>query len=104
MITFPTTMEAFIAHYEEEVTDLDDITLELLDYCISIFNGEFYAGAKGEAPTDIVKDAAESFAQMGCQKEFEDPTVKQFYASLQRVCNEAWKQGAAKSGRKEAAE
>lgn len=97
MITFPTTVEAFIANHKETVADLDDVTLELLDYCISIFNGEFYAGAKGEAPTDIVKDAAESFARMGCQKEFENPVVKQFYASLQRVCNEAWKQGTQKN-------
>ena len=103
MITFPTTVEAFIAHYEKWVTDLDDVSLEFLDYCIRIFNGEFYAGAKGETPTDIVKDAAESYAKMGCQKEFEDPVVKQFYASLQRVCNEAWRQGAAKAAREEAA-
>ena len=104
MITFPTTSEAFIAGHNEVVAELDDVTLALLGYCISIFNGEFYAGAKGEAPSDIVKDAAERFAQMGCQKEFEDPVVKQFYASLQRLCNEAWKQGAARTAREEAAE
>lgn len=104
MITFPTTVEAFIANQKELGVELDDVTLELLDYCISIFNGEFYAGVKGEAPSDIVKDAAESFAKMGCQKEFEDPAVKQFYASLQRVCNEAWKQGAARAAREEVAE
>ncbi|WP_419015459.1 hypothetical protein [Dysosmobacter sp.] len=99
MITFPTTVEAVVAHNGETVADLDATMMELLDYCVSVFNGAFYAGTKGEAPANIIKDAAEDYAQMGLQQDFEDPKIKCFYASLQRVYDEAWKQGAAKANR-----
>ena len=65
MITFPTTVETFVACNGETVADLDATTIELLDYCVSIFNGAFYAGTKGEAPVNIINDAAEDYAQMG---------------------------------------
>ena len=100
MITFPTTVETFVAYNGETVADLDATTIELLDYCVSIFNGAFYAGTKGEAPVNIIKDAAEDYAQTGMQQDFENPKIKCFYASLQRMCDEAWKQGAAKAERK----
>ena len=100
MITFPTTVETFVACNGETVADLDATTIELLDYCVSIFNGAFYAGTKGEAPVNIIKEAAEDYAQTGMQQDFENPKIKCFYASLQRMSDEAWKQGAAKAERK----
>ena len=99
MITFPTTVETFVACNGETVADLDATTIELLDYCVSIFNGAFYAGTKGEAPVNIIKDTAEFYARKGKLEELEKPVLKHFYACVQYWCREAWKQGAAKAER-----
>ena len=105
MITFPTTSEAFIADQEKRTNSkLGDFQRELLEGYVEIFNSEFEAGAEGKEPLDVVKDTAEYYAKIGKLKDLENPAVKHFYACMQFWCREAWKQGAAKSGRKEAAE
>ena len=61
-------------------------------------------GAEGKEPLDVVKDTAEYYAKIGKLKDLENPAVKHFYACVQFWCREAWKQGAARAAREEAAE
>ena len=94
MITFPTTVEAFIADQEERAgCKFNALQRELLDVYVELFNLEFDAGVKGEEPIDILKDTAESYARKGKLEELEKPVLKHFYACVQYWCNEAYRQG-----------
>ena len=74
MITFPTTVEAFIADQEERAgCKFNALQRELLDVYVELFNLEFDAGVKGEEPIDILKDTAEFYARKGKLEELEKP-------------------------------
>lgn len=94
MITFPTTVEAFIADQEKRAgRKFDDFQRELLGGYAELFNLEFDAGMKGEEPSNVLKDTAEFYARKGKLEELEKPVLKHFYACVQYWCNEAYRQG-----------
>ncbi len=98
MITFPVTAETFIADQEKRAgRKFDDFQRELLGEYAELFNLEFGVGMKGEEPSNVLKDTAESYARKGKLEELEKPVLKHFYACVQYWCREAWKQGAAKA-------
>ena len=101
MITFPTTPEAFIADQEERAGHkFDDSMCELLGGYVELFNMAFDAGVNGREPANIIRETAEFYARLGKLEPLENPRLQHFYACVQHWCNEAWKQGAAKSERK----
>ena len=66
MITFPTTVDAFIADQEKRAgRKFDDFQRELLGGYAELFNLEFDAGVKGEEPSNVLKDTAEFYARKG---------------------------------------
>ena len=57
MITFPTTVDAFIADQEKRAgRKFDDFQRELLGGYAELFNLEFDVGMKGEEPINVLKD------------------------------------------------
>lgn len=91
MITFPTTVEAFIADQEKRAgRKFDDFQRELLGEYAELFNLEFDAGMKGEEPSNVLKDTAEFYARKASWKSW-----KSLYLNTSmRVCSI----GAAKHG------
>lgn len=98
MITFPITLEAFMADWEQPI---DALTQDLISEYVKLFNLEFEAGLKGREPTDIASETVEFYTAVGKLDDLERPTLKQLYACVQYWCSEAYRQG--KEARQEGA-